>query len=217
MRTLLFRSAIAAAAAFAALTLFAFAQPALAGELRIAVLDAGGRPVPNAVVRLLSAKQPPGPVRFPWAMRMSQRDMQFDPFVLIAPAGATVAFPNFDSQRHHVYSFSEAGPFELRLYGRDETRSAQFRNVGVIAVGCNIHDSMSAFIYVVDTPFAAKTGADGVAVLNGAPAGAATLRVWHPYLRAPNNTVERAITLTAANSEQTFQVRMRPPPNHDHH
>lgn len=202
--------------AFAALAFFALAQPAFAGEMRVTVLDAGGRAVPNAVVTLRSAHQPPGPIRFPWAMRMSQRDMQFDPFVLIAPAGATVAFPNFDSQRHHVYSFSEAGPFELRLYGRDETRSAQFRNVGVIAVGCNIHDSMSAFIYVVDTPFAAKTGADGVAVLNGAPPGAATLRLWHPYMRAPNNTVERAVSLTATNGEQAFQVRLRSPPDHDH-
>lgn len=200
----------------AALALLAFAQPAFAGEMRVTVRDASGRAVPNAVVTLHSATQPPGPIRFPWAMRVSQQNMQFDPFVLIAPAGATVAFPNFDSQRHHVYSFSEAGPFELRLYGRDETRSMQFRNVGVIAVGCNIHDSMSAFIYVVDTPFAAKTGADGVAVLNGTPSGAAALRVWHPYMRAPNNTVERAVTLTATTNEQAFQVRLRPPPNHGH-
>lgn len=202
--------------ALAALALFTLAQPALAGEMRVTVLDPGGRAVANAVVTLHSASQPPGPIRFSWAMRVSQQNMQFDPFVLIAPAGAEVAFPNFDSQRHHVYSFSEAGPFELRLFGRDETRSAQFRNVGVIAVGCNIHDSMSAYIYVVDTPFAMKTGADGVAVLRNAPSGAATLRVWHPYMRVQNNIIERAVTVTQNNSEQVFQVRLRAPPNHDH-
>ena len=147
-------------------------------------------------------------------MRIAQRDMQFDPFVLIAPAGATVAFPNYDPQRHHVYSFSAPGPFELRLYGRDETHSIQFRNVGVIAIGCNIHDSMTAFIYVVDTPFAMKTGADGVAVLRNLPLGAATLRVWHPHTRVQNNTIERAVTLTEANGSQAFQVRLRAPPDH---
>ncbi len=48
---------------------------------------------------------------------------------------------------------------------------------------------MQAFIQVVDTAFAAKTGKDGRVVLHGAPAGAVKLRVWHPYLRAPANQV----------------------------
>jgi|CXWL01.1.fsa_nt_gi plastocyanin len=200
----------------AALAFFVMAQPAFAGEMRVTVLDAGGRPVPNAVVTLHFASQPTAPPSFPWAMRVSQRNMQFDPFVLIAPVGASVAFPNFDTQRHHVYSFSEAGPFELRLYGHDETRSVRFRNVGVIAIGCNIHDSMNAFIYVVATPFAIKTGPDGVAVLSGLPSGAATLRVWHAYMRTPNNIVDRAVTVPDANSVQAFQVRLRPPPNVSH-
>ena len=93
-----------------------------------------------------------------------------------------------DDVRHQVYSFSEAGPFELRLYGRDESRSVTFRNVGVISIGCNIHDGMSAFIYVVDTPFAVKTGADGAVTLNDIPNGAATLRVWHPYMRVTHKS-----------------------------
>lgn len=202
--------------ALAALALFVMVQPAFAGEMRVTVRDAGGRPVPNAVVTLHFEDHPAGPISFPWAMRISQRNMQFDPFVLIAPSGATVTFPNFDSQRHHVYSFSEAGPFELRLFGRDETRSVRFRNVGVIAVGCNIHDSMSAFVYVVDTPFAMKTGADGVAVLSNAPSGAATLRAWHPYMRAQNNTIERAVTVAQGNNLQAFEVRLRAPPDHGH-
>lgn len=204
------------ARAFAALVFFALAQPAIAGEMRVTVLDASGRPVPDAVVTLRSNNQPSGPIQFPWPMRVSQQNMQFHPFVLVAQAGATVAFPNLDPQRHHVYSFSPAGPFELRLFGRDQARSMQFRNAGVIAVGCNIHDQMSAFIYVVDTPFAMKTGPDGVAVLADAPLGAATLRVWHPYMRAPGNMVERAVVVPQTNNAQAFQVRLRAPPEHGH-
>lgn len=202
------------ARAFAALVFFALAQPAVAAEMRVSVVDASGRPVRDAVITLHSNSQPSGPIRFSWPMRVAQRNMQFDPFVLIAPAGAEVAFPNYDPQRHHVYSFSQPGPFELRLYGRDQTRSAQFRNVGVIAIGCNIHDSMTAFIYIADTPFAMKTGPDGVAVLADAPTGAATLRVWHPYMREPNNTVERAVVVSRTNNEQAFQLRLRAPPEH---
>jgi hypothetical protein len=142
--------------------------------------------------------------------------MQFDPFVLIAPAGASVAFPNFDDVRHQVYSFSEAGPFELRLYGRGESRSVTFRNVGVVSIGCNIHDRMSAFIYIVDTPYAAKTGADGVATLSDLPQGASTVRVWHPYLRGTDNRIDRSVQITAANAVQRFEVRLRAPPDHAH-
>ncbi len=192
---------------------FALAAGAYAADLRVQVLS-GDRPVRDAVITVHTTQRPAGPIRFSWPMRIAQRNMQFEPFVLIAPAGASVAFPNLDDVRHQVYSFSPAGPFELRLYGHDETRSVTFRNAGVISIGCNIHDQMSAFIYVVDTPYAIKTGADGTAVLQNLPTGAATVRVWHPYLRAEGNRIERSIVIGAANAAQSFDVRLRPPPDH---
>jgi plastocyanin len=194
----------------------ALSANAVAGDLRVLITGADGRPVRDAVATLHVAQSPAAAIRFAWPMRIAQQNMQFDPFVLIAPAGATVAFPNLDDVRHQVYSFSQPGPFELRLYGHDESRSVQFRNIGVIAIGCNIHDAMSAFIYVVDTPYAIKTGDDGVAILRNVPAGAATLRIWHPYLRATNNRVERAVTLNASGGEERIQVRLRPPPDSMH-
>jgi plastocyanin len=191
-----------------------FCASAFAGDVRVLVMGADGRPVRDAVVTVHTQAQPAGPIRFSWPMQIAQRNMQFEPFVLIAPAGASVAFPNLDDVRHQVYSFSEPGSFELRLYGRDESHSVQFRNVGVIAIGCNIHDQMSAFIYVVDTPYAIKTGADGVALLRNVPNGAARLRVWHPYLRAADNRVDSNVTLTAAALERRVDVRLRAPPDH---
>jgi plastocyanin len=194
---------------FAALLLAPLAE---AADLRVAVTGADGRPVADAVVTVRVARPPSGRIQFPWPMRIAQEHMEFDPFVLIAPTGATVAFPNLDPVRHHVYSFSPAGPFELRLYGRDESRSVAFRTAGVIAIGCNIHDNMSAFIYVVDTPYAAKTDAQGIATLRDLPAGAATLRIWHPYSRAPDGHTERAVTLPGSGQlAEQFQLRLRAP------
>ncbi|MES1158649.1 MAG: methylamine utilization protein [Terricaulis silvestris] len=190
------------------------ANPAWAGALRVVVLTPEGRPVADAVATLDTGHPATAPIHFSWPMRIAQRNMQFDPFVLIAPAGATVAFPNYDDVRHQVYSFSPAGPFELRLYGHDESRSVQFQHVGVIAIGCNIHDQMRAFILVVDTPYAAKTDASGVAIIPDAPDGAATLRVWHPYMRATDNRMERAVVLPREDSAQSFSVSLRPPPDH---
>jgi hypothetical protein len=172
--------------------------PALAGDLVMTVRDGAGRPVPNVVVMVRPAGGvPAGPIRFPWPYTVAQQNIQFDPFVLIVPVGATVGFPNRDKVRHHVYSFSAGNKFELKLFGKDETRSVVFKAVGVAAIGCNIHDAMVGFIRVVDTPWAVKTGADGVATLRGVPAGAATVTVWHPYLRAPKNEVVRKSVFTA--------------------
>jgi plastocyanin len=184
-----------------------------AADLTISVKTANGAPVADAVATVYPASGvPAGPIHFDWPMRMAQQDLHFNPFVLIAPLGAVVAFPNMDKVRHHVYSFSPAHPFELKLYGRDETRSVRFDKAGVIALGCNIHDTMIGFIKVVDTPYAAKTNAEGVLVIHDLPPGSATVRVWRPYLKAPNNEVSRVITAPSAGSfSETFAVEVRPP------
>ncbi len=190
-----------------------FATSSAAADLAVTVKTAGGRPVADAVVTLYptSGTPPMSQAHFDWPMRMAQQHLQFSPFVLIVPVGATVAFPNLDSVRHHVYSFSPAHPFQLKLYGRDETRTVRFDKVGVIALGCNIHDQMIAFIKVVDTPYAAKTGPDGQAVLHDLPAGAATMRVWHPYMKTAGNEVVRPIAMHGADHEAvTAEVRNPP-------
>jgi hypothetical protein len=115
-----------------------------------------------------------------------------------------------DKVRHHVYSFSPGNKFELKLYGRDQSHSVTFKTAGVVAVGCNIHDQMAAFIRVVDTPFALKTGANGVAQIRGIPGGAATVRIYQPYLRAPKNEVAVAAQIPASGSlalAQTVDIR----------
>lgn len=159
-----------------------------AATVNVLVRDARGAPLPNAVVTIESDATRPGTrPAFSYPPVVSQQDIQFTPFVLVVPRGATVSFPNRDTVRHHVYSFSRAKKFELKLYGRDETRSVTFDVPGAVALGCNIHDGMSAFVKVVDTPWAGKSGADGRVSIEGVPAGAATIRVWHPHARARGN------------------------------
>ena len=177
--------------------------PAFAADLTVSVRDGAGRPMRDAVVTVVpNSGLPPGPIRFAWPLRVTQRDIQFDPFVLIAPVGASVSFPNLDRVRHHVYSFSRGARFEIELFGRDESRSHTFTNAGVAALGCNIHDQMLAYVKVVDTPWAAKTGATGDVTLTGLPAGGATLRVWHPNLVGRGNEIATIYTQAATGSRQ---------------
>jgi len=133
--------------------------------------------------------------RGPYAME--QKSIAFQPHVLVVPAGATVAFPNRDAVRHHVYSFSKAKTFDLKLYGREDQRSVTFDRGGVVALGCNIHDVMSGFVIVTDTPFWSKAAAGHVTIAD-VPAGAATLRIWSPSIHAPGNVQVQRVTIAAS-------------------
>jgi plastocyanin len=184
-------------AAFLALAC-SLAVSARAAELDLTLATSAGKPVADAVVMVRPDGGARGGPRLSGPYVMAQRDTQFQPYVLIAPVGAEVSFPNLDPFHHHVYSFSKAKTFELKLYGRDQTRKVRFDKAGVVAVGCNIHDNMSAYIRVVDTPFATKTAAGGLATLRDLPAGPATVTVWHPYLKAPEGEIARHVTLPAS-------------------
>jgi plastocyanin len=185
------------------------AVPLVAAPLTVRVVDARGHPVADAVVTL----RPDGSAhlaRVAGPYVMAQQNMQFHPFVLVVPVGATVSFPNRDSTKHDVYSFSPAKPFELKLFAKDQTRSVHFDKAGIVALGCNIHDQMTAFIVVTDSAFTAKTDGRGVVTFADAPDQPARLTVWHPYLRAPGNSVGKAIP--AGDRGESFTVALRPPP-----
>lgn len=173
----------------AALALLAVPGPATAASLTVLVVDAAGHPVQNAVVSARPLRGPAGSPRFASTKVMAQRNIQFSPGTLVVPVGSTVSFPNYDKVRHHVFSFSKAKRFELKLFGRDESRSVLLDKPGTVAVGCNIHDAMRGFIRVVDSPFAGISGADGRLSISGAAGGQYRLTVWHPMVRARDQEV----------------------------
>lgn len=189
--------------------------PAFAGPLSVRVVDASGKPVRDAVVTLRPLGRA-APAPKPGAgYTIEQRNLQFHPFVSIVPVGANVTFPNFDVTRHHVYSFSAAKRFEFKLFAKDQSRSIKVDRPGTIAVGCNIHDQMSAFLFVTDTAWTARTDSNGAVMFRDAPAGAVAIGVWHPYLRAPDGAVVRQVALNAMAHNEAFSVKLRSPPMHD--
>ncbi len=192
------------------LLLGAAPMPPTAG-VSVAVRGANGQPIANAVVTIRLVGRPTPPPRVAAGYAVRQQNIQFNPFLLVVPVNADVSFPNFDQVRHQVYSFSPAKRFELKLYAREQNRTVRFDRAGPVSLGCNIHDQMTAFIYVTDSAFTAKTDASGNVSLAGVPEGAITISVWHPYLRAPGNQVSRQINL-GGGARETFTVALRMPP-----
>jgi plastocyanin len=199
---------------FAALIGVLLAGAAQAADLTVQVRDEQGKPVADAVVILdapSSAKPRPG------KFTINQKNMQFVPAVLVVPAGSTIDFTNLDPFRHHVYSFSPPKKFELKLFGQGEVHPVRFDKPGLVAIGCNIHDQMQAFVQVVDTPFAAKSGANGMVVLHDVPVGTFKFTVYHPRLRAPGNQmILSANTARAVTIPVTVKLRKPAPMQHSY-
>ena len=170
---------------------------AFAGDLAVTLRDQKGAPVADAVITVFEPGAPV-PAHYAQPLRMAQRDMQFSPFVLAVPVNADVNFSNEDKVRHQIYSFSPAKKFELKLFGRDQSHSIRFDKSGTVALGCNIHDNMVAFIRVSDAPFAQVTDASGRVVFRNLPAGRAQVRAWQPYLRAPGNELQAEVAIPRA-------------------
>ena len=187
------------------------AAPLAAAPLTVRVVDASGHPVRDAVVTLYPSGGAARPAHAAGRFVVSQQNMQFHPFLTIVPVGSDVSFPNFDNTKHHVYSFSPAKKFELKLFAKDQSRTVHFDKAGVVALGCNIHDQMSAFIVVTDSAWTARTNAQGLVTFADAPNAPGRVTVWHPYLRAPGGQLQEAVA--PAQRSASFQVRLRAPPS----
>ena len=172
-------------------------QAALAGNVRVRVQDGTGRLLTDAVVFLESASakalaKPAG------GSEIAQVGKQFVPPVTVVPVGSQVQFPNRDTVRHHVYSFSPAKTFELKLYTGTAASPVFFDRPGIVVLGCNIHDHMTAWVVVVETPYYGKSTETGeVAMANVAP-GTYKLRTWHASLPVGSAAQEQSVHVGAA-------------------
>jgi plastocyanin len=180
-----------------------FSSVAVAAGVQVHVNDSAGKPLTDAVVFLESreAKAASKPLA---GAEIAQVAKQFAPQVTVVPVGSAVQFPNRDTVRHHVYSFSPTKTFELKLYTGTAANPVVFDRPGIAVLGCNIHDNMSAWVVVVETPYFARTAEAGRASLANVPAGSYRLRVWHSSLPVGAPALDQALVVGAA--DQTVRI-----------
>jgi plastocyanin len=197
---------------FAALVaLFAAHAEGQGIEIAARVSNDKGQPVADAIVVAVPAD---GVIRSSPRAReaiVDQVNKEFEPRVTAVLAGTTVSFPNHDDVRHHVYSFSPAKRFELPLYAGVPSQPVTFDRPGVVVLGCNIHDWMIGYIYVSDSPYFAKTGKDGKALLIDLPPRAYVVRVWHPQLEGSEDATKKNVDASRSRSvEVAWVIKLKP-------
>lgn len=182
-------------------------------EVSVLLTGSDGKPLENAVVYVTASGA--APTGAPKPAEIDQLNRMFVPQVTVIQVGAAVSFPNSDNIRHQVYSFSPAKTFNTKLYSGRQADPVVFDKAGVVVLGCNIHDRMVAWVVVVDTPWFARTGSEGRAIIRDLPAGAHQLTVWHSGLKG--EPYVRPITLAAdAKLDEVLQLDAMSPQVVDH-
>ena len=153
---------------------------ATAADLRVDVRDPAGAPLADMVVYAEALDGAPAPPATAAHAVIDQVQKQFVPRVSVIQTGTFVDFPNSDNIRHEVYSFSQPRVFTTKLYSGRQAEPVEFDKPGAVALGCNIHDHMIAWVRVVDTPYFGKSSADGTSTLSGLKPGDYRLSVWYP-------------------------------------
>jgi len=201
------------------LCLFAWsmATAAHAGTLTVRATDNHDRPVANAVVTIDRAYSTAAAATH----YIDQKSETFIPYVEVMHPGDSVVFRNSDSTRHHVYSFAPLGAFQFILSPGENSSPVVLNRAGTIAVGCNIHDHMIAYL-VVTADQAQVTTPQGRARFDDLPPGHYTVKVWHPQLWPGHPQISATVDVSAEGTtpELPFTLRLMPDPrrvaDHEH-
>lgn len=127
---------------------------------------------------------------------VGQLGKSFSPYLSVSQAGSKVNFVNQDDITHHIYSADSDNKFSFKIRAGKTNDSIPFEQASEIAMGCNIHDWMSGYLLVLNTPYFDKTDNAGLASFNIAKQGNYKIVVWHPQMQSENNrmTIVKNIT-----------------------
>lgn len=122
----------------------------------------------------------------------------FEPHVQVMPAGM-VDVVNSDPVLHNTHGYygtNTAFNVALPIQGGRVTKP--LRRPGLVRVDCDAHGWMEGWVYVVDNPYYALTGADGAFSISDVPPGSYTLVVWQEH----TGVAELPVTVKAKDSVQ---------------
>lgn len=174
--------------------LLVFSQGAYAQNVTVTVQDAKQNLVENIVVYLLPKQ---GSEHLPvntTPVVIDQKDKKFAPYITVVQKGQSLNFVNKDDITHHIYSVSGENRFEFKIKENETKTSPMMSHTEEVAMGCNIHDWMSGYALVVDTPLFGKTDDQGQLALS-VPEGEYQVIAWHPQLDVETNRFGKTVVI----------------------
>jgi plastocyanin len=138
---------------------------------------------------------------------MDQKDMVFIPRVMAVQHGQPVKFDNSDAINHSVSIFSRVPENELNVFvtKKDPVTKSFAAEKAPLRIGCAIHPSMTAWLYVAPHPWHAVSDAKGSIEIKDVPPGKYTLLLRHP----DSGVQERQQVEVKAGQKSTFAVEWK--------
>jgi hypothetical protein len=137
--------------------------------------------------------------------KIGQRGKSFNPYISVSQVNSKINFVNQDDITHHIYSAGSDNKFSFKIRAGQTNASTQFNHASEVAMGCNIHDWMSGYLLVVNTPYFGKTDKHGQVSFDITELGRYQIVVWHPQLQNENNRLSKE-AIVATNSTIIFAL-----------
>lgn len=168
-------------------------------KMALVVAGAGGE-VKDAVIYLKdAAKGKDWGKNTPAKPAIDNVKCDFEPHVQVIRSGP-IDIVNSDAVLHNTHGYyGKNTAFNIALPTQNGRVTKPLRRPGVVRVDCDAHGWMEGWIYVVENPYYAQTGADGGFTISDVPAGNYTMVVWQEHV----GTTEMPVTVKA---KETLQV-----------
>jgi hypothetical protein len=125
------------------------------------------------------------------AIPLDNHGCRFVPHVQVAELGQWLELHNTDPVLHNADARIHGETIFNAALPPDRHVRKPLARPGLVAITCDIHTWMSAFVSVADHPYHTVTDTYGAYEIGDLPAGTYTLRVWHEEL----GTQERPVTI----------------------
>src|SRR2546426_44937 len=121
-----------------------------------------------------TAPAPAGPVT------LDQDGCRYHPHVLGIQVGQTLAIKNSDGILHNIKAKAKANrPFNISQPSVMTSSKTFDKPEVMVALECNVHGWMHAWLGVLPHPFFGVSSGDGSFALKGLPPGTYTIEAWH--------------------------------------
>jgi plastocyanin len=137
-------------------------------------------------------------------VEIDQKMCHFEPHIRVVGAGGKVLFLNSDQVSHNIHTYANKNdPFNKTVApgSKEEQTLAKGDKV---QVKCDIHDWMSAWVYVSDTPHFAVTKEDGSFEIAGLKPGKYKVELWHEKL----GKAKGEVTIKDDGTSDALEIKM---------
>jgi len=177
------------------LAIYLSSLPLQALTVKVQVQDPAGIPLENMVV-YLEPREGQQQEKTDKTVDIGQVNKTFAPYISVIQAGNAVRFYNQDDITHHIYSVTGSHKFSIKIRSGEQMLKQDFTGAGEVVMGCNIHDWMSGYLLVLDTPYFDKTDSRGQTAIKVTEPGQYRATVWHPQMQEQDNRLAKTFILS---------------------